>query len=250
MRIDKYLAENGYVTSRSKAAQLIKEGAIKVDGKIADKPSIEVEDGAVIEVDNSSVRYVSRGGLKLEGALDSFNIDVTGMKAVDIGASTGGFTDCLLKRGAKRVYAIDSGTLQLDESLREDQRVVSIENFNARHMTKDTTEGECDIAVCDLSFISQTLIYKALTEVLRDGGIFVSLIKPQFEVGKNKIGKGGIVRDPAARENAVRSVILSAKNYGLVCKGRIESPIKGGDGNTEYLAYFVYDKKENTVGGE
>ena len=240
MRIDKYLFENRYTESRSKAAQLIKEGAVKVNGRIVDFASFDVKGDEEIEIDKSSVRYVSRGGLKLEGALDRFKIDVTGMKALDIGASTGGFTDCLLTRGARIVYAVDSGTLQLAEKLRNDERVVSIENFNARDLSEVVTEGKCDIAVCDLSFISQTLIYPALTRVLKEGGIFVSLIKPQFEVGKNAIGKGGIVRDAKARQRAVEYVIMSARTFGLVCNGYIESPIKGGDGNTEYLAYFTY----------
>lgn len=240
MRIDKFIAEKGTYT-RSRAALLIKEGAVSVNGKTVKAPSYDVSENDFIEIDNSFIKYVSRGGLKLEYALDFWGIDPSGLKAVDIGASTGGFTDVLLMRGAKCVYAIDSGSDQLAHKLKNDERVVSVEGFNAREMTTEITNGECDIAVCDLSFISQTLIYPALTRVLKKGGIFITLIKPQFEVGRSLVGKGGIVRDERAREDSVQRVIDTAKNYGLSFRGRTVSPIKGGDGNTEYLAFFIYE---------
>jgi len=241
MRIDAYMTANGLATGRQKAKELIESGAVSVNGVVITKPSAAVNAGDTVEVDESmKPKFVGRGGLKLEAALDRFNVDVKGLVCVDIGASTGGFTDCLLTRGAAKVYAIDCGSGQLVQKLRDDERVVSIENFNAREMTAETTGGLCDLAVMDVSFISQTLIYPAITNVLRPGGLLVSLIKPQFEAGRENLSKNGIVKSDAVRQKTVDKVLKTAFRYSLVCDNVIESPIKGGDGNTEYLAVFRY----------
>lgn len=243
MRIDVYLVERGFCESRNKAARLIGEGKIFVDGKAVTKPSFFVNDGEHTVTVTEQEKYVGRGGLKLEGALDSFNIDVGGKKCIDVGASTGGFTDCLLQRGAASVCAVDSGRGQLHSKLIEDIRVTNVEGFNARELDPDTF-GAFDVAVTDVSFISQTLLHAPISSVLRDGGIFVSLIKPQFEAGKSALGKNGIVKSPRDRENAVIRVIESAEGCGFSLNGLVRSPIVGGDGNREYLALFI---KENTT---
>ena len=180
--------------------------------------------------------------MKLEAALDAFKINVNRLKAVDVGASTGGFTDCLLKRGAATVYAIDAGVGQLHPDLLADSRVHSIEKFNARELNAQVTDGLCDIAVADVSFISQTYIISGIASVLRAGGVFVSLIKPQFEAGRQALGKNGVVTSGAYRYLAAKRVINSAHENGFDCIGLIRSPIEGGDGNKEYLALFI--KKE------
>jgi len=244
MRLDRYLVAANIATGREKAKELIEAGAVKVNGIIIMKASAEANDGDEVTIDESRLpKFVGRGGLKLEGALEAFGIDVTGLTCVDIGASTGGFTDCLLMRGAKKVYAVDCGSGQLAPKLLGDERVVSIENFNAREMTEDTLGEKCDLAVMDVSFISQTLIYPAVTRVLKDGGRLVSLIKPQFEAGREGLGKGGIVKSRSVRQNTVDKVLKAAFSYGLTAGEVIESPIKGGDGNTEYLAAFVYRRE-------
>ncbi|MBO5778391.1 MAG: TlyA family RNA methyltransferase [Clostridia bacterium] len=238
MRLDKYLAENGFADSRTRAAQMIAAGLIQVNGILQKKPSYDLPDDAVVEVVGELLPYVSRGGLKLKGALDTFGISPKGMISADIGASTGGFTDCLLQEGAIKVYAIDSGKDQLHEKLRGDSRVVSMESFNARNLTLTHLGEAVDIAVTDVSFISQTLLHGAIASILKDGGIFLSLIKPQFEVGRENLGKGGIVKNPKARREAARRVMTSAMTVGLAPIAITVSPITGGDGNIEYLAYF------------
>ena len=235
MRLDVFLFENGLAKSRSYAKSLIENGNVTVNGKIQKKPSLDVTDTDMVKVTAELYEYVSRGGVKLEGALQSFQVDVSGMVCVDIGASSGGFTDCLLQNGASRVYAIDSGSGQLAESLRKDSRVVNIENFNARNLCGDDLPELCDIAVTDVSFISQTLIIPAAVSVLDENGIYISLIKPQFECGRAGLGKGGIVKSKKVIFEAVKKVISCAADNGLYCKGLIRSPIKGGDGNTEFL---------------
>lgn len=240
MRADLYLSTFGHAPSRKKAQDLIDAGAVSIDGKRINKASAAINEQIPHEVFVEEVfKYVSRGGMKLEAALDAFKINVNRKKAVDVGASTGGFTDCLLKRGALKVYSIDTGVGQLHESLRADSRVVCLEKFNARELTSDATEGLCDIAVEDVSFISQTYIIPNISAVLREGGEFVSLIKPQFEAGRSALGKGGIVHSSAYRCLAVTRVLECAYENGFDCLGLIPSPIEGGDGNKEYLAYFV-----------
>ena len=247
MRIDLYLVEKGFCESRSRAARLISEGKIVLDGRTVSKASLEVGDGEhSIEITERD-RYVGRGGLKLEGALEHFGISVEGLRCIDVGASTGGFTDCLLQRGAKHVCAVDSGRGQLHKSLLEDIRVTSLEGFNARELDPESF-GRFDAAVMDVSFISQTLIHAPLASVLNDGAVFISLIKPQFEAGKSALGKGGIVKKPCDRAAAVSRVIESCEGCGLELLGVIRSPILGGDGNREYLAAFKRIRDREVVG--
>ncbi len=237
MRADSFLSLNGYAESRTRAARLISEGKVIIDGKKLSKPSEEISDTEhEVEITGKD-KYVSRGGLKLEAALSEFNIDVNGKRCIDVGASTGGFTDCLLQNGASSVYAVDSGRDQLYPRIKSDDRVVNIENYNARELSSEEL-GMFEIAVMDVSFISQTLIHPALSSVLEVGAIFVSLIKPQFEAGKAALGKNGIIKSPKDRENAILRVIDSAKINGFELVGLIKSPIEGGDGNREFLACF------------
>ncbi len=238
MRLDVYLAESGLTDSRTDAKSFILNRAVTVNGRVVSKPSFDVNGGEDIKVDTAGKRFVSRGGLKLEAALDSFSVDVTGALAIDIGASSGGFTDCLLKRGAKSVIAVDSGCGQMVDSLRKDARVTLIEGFNARYMTSSDFDYTPELAVMDVSFISAKLIIPAIKDVLKDGGRFICLIKPQFEVGRAGLNKNGIVKNDALREAAVKDVIDFASYCGLTMLGLIKSPIEGGDGNIEYLAYF------------
>lgn len=241
MRIDKYLFEMGYFQSRQAAKDHIEAGLVSINGKTDVKPSLEVDDQTEIKVIGKLHEFVSRGGLKLKAALELFEIDVKDKNAVDIGASTGGFTDCLLQKGAALVYAIDSGKDQLAKQLREDARVRSFESTNARYLTKETYGMQFDIAVMDVSFISQTLLYSSVSNLLLPSGIFVSLVKPQFEAGKKNIGKGGIVKDASVYKEVFKNVCDRAYENSLVCKQIIPSPILGKDGNREFLAYFIKD---------
>ena len=240
MRVDVYLSAAGYTASRKKAQDLIDAGAVFIDGAQVKKSSVNIDENVGHDVKIEQVfKYVSRGGMKLEAALDAFRLNVNRAKAVDVGASTGGFTDCLLKRGAAVVYAIDAGVGQLHPSLVEDGRVRNIEKFNARELSSEITEGLCDIAVADVSFISQTYLLAGIASVLKSGGVFVSLIKPQFEAGRQALGKNGVVSSGAYRFLAAKRVISCACENGFDCLGFIRSPIEGGDGNKEYLALFV-----------
>lgn len=242
MRIDVYLFKNGRCKSREEARKLIRSGRVNINGITVDKPSFDiVNDDVKIDIINP-FKYVSRGGDKLEAALTEFGIDPTGAVCIDIGASTGGFTDCLLQHGAVRVYAVDSGTSQLSEKLRNDSRVISMENTNARYIGEKDIPEKCDICVMDVSFISQTLLYDSVNAVLKNGGIFLSLVKPQFEVGRNNLSKGGIVKDEKIRLSALEKIITNAELKNLILSNRMASPIKGGDGNIEYLALFIKNK--------
>ncbi len=247
MRIDKYLSDNAYFASRQSAKDHIEAGLVSVNGKTNIKPSLEVDENADIKVIGKLHEFVSRGGLKLKAALELFEIDVKGLTAVDIGASTGGFTDCLLQKGASVVYAIDSGKDQLSKSLRVDPRVKSFESTNARYLTKDTYGTQFDIAVMDVSFISQTLLYNSVSNLLTDNGIFISLIKPQFEVGKKYVGKGGIVKDATVFASVFKNICDRAFEFGLVCKKIIPSPILGKDGNKEFLACFTKEDADKLI---
>ena len=244
MRIDIFLYENGYANSRTEAKNIVLEGVVSVNGKIVNKASFDVEDGAIVTVGERENKYVSRGGLKLEGALKTFDIDVNGRNAIDIGASTGGFTDCLLQNGASRVVAIDSGRMQLSPKLISDNRVYSIENYNARYLKAEDLPYKPDLAVMDVSFISATYIIPSIFDVLEENSDFICLVKPQFEVGRANVGKGGIVKDDKARILALQKVIEFAKCIGFNFVKESVSPIKGGDGNIEYLACF---KKGNAM---
>lgn len=222
---------------------MIDEGIVELDGKLVTKPSVEASEESSVRIIGETLRYVSRGGLKLERALDVFSVNVSGLDCIDIGASTGGFTDCLLQRGAAHVRCVDVGRSQLDRSLLADERVRSFEGVNARYLSPEDIGGRCELAVCDVSFISLTLILPAAAGLLCEGGRFIALIKPQFEAGRANIGKNGIVKDRNVHAEVISRVLDFAETVGLYCFGLTSSPICGGDGNREYLAGF------DTVGG-
>lgn len=239
IRLDLYLTNFGYVKSRQKAKSLIEGGFVTVNSKTITKPSFVVDEQQNLDIEISDpCPYVSRGGLKLEKILDEYPISLVEKIAMDIGASTGGFTDCLLQHGIRTVYAIDSGTNQLDESLKNDSRVISIENYNARNITYDDIGVYFDVITVDVSFISQTYILPSAVRLLNDTGVYMSLIKPQFEVGRENIGKGGIVKNLEFRLAGVKRVVDCANENGFKCVYFSTSPIFGGDGNVEYLAVF------------
>ena len=234
MRLDQYLVTRGLVPSRQKAVYCIKEGLVLVNGTPASKPSLEVE-GKEVELLGLAFPYVSRGGLKLLGALRAFAFDLAGLTCLDVGASTGGFTHCLLEQGAKKVYALDVGRDQLHPTLKSDPRVVSIEQFNARDLCADTLP---ELAVSDLSFISQSLIYDPLKSVMKEGAPFLSLIKPQFEAGRAALSKKGIVTDLKDHLRVIGELQQKAEQTGFLMEDLCRSPIEGGDGNREYIALF------------
>ncbi len=239
-RLDAALFARGLCDSRAQAQRLILAGEVLVNTQPAGKAGMNVADDAILEV-KEKPRYVSRGGFKLEGALREFGIDVSGLTCMDVGASTGGFTDCLLQHGASKVYAFDVGTNQLVWKLRSDPRVVSREQFNVRHMQPDDVPEPIDLAVFDVSFISLTLVMPPVMAVLHpDRGAIVCLIKPQFELTRGDVGPGGIVRDPALHERAVEKIrSFVSTQPGFCWRGCIPSPITGTDGNTEFLAWIT-----------
>ncbi|HEX6649169.1 MAG TPA: TlyA family RNA methyltransferase [Pyrinomonadaceae bacterium] len=240
-RIDKLLVDRGLAESRTKAQAMIMAGVVLVDEQRVEKPSQQFEANSSIRVkggDDPTSRYVGRGGLKLEAALREFQIDVTGFVCLDVGASTGGFTDCLLQHGAKRVVALDVGHNQIDWRLRQDPRVEVREGVNARHLRAEDFSERFELAVIDVSFISVTKILPAVVPLLIAKGSIITLIKPQFEVGRGEVGSGGIVRDVAKRLRAVEEVNGFAKSLGLNVVRVIESPITGAEGNVEYLALY------------
>lgn len=238
MRLDVYLTERGLADSRAKAKRLIESGAVLLDGAVADKPSLEVRGEPAVTVKQE--RFVGRGGEKLAAALALFEIDPSGMRALDIGASTGGFTDCLLQNGAAAVVAVDAGCGQLHPRLCADARVTNMEKYNARELSCEDV-GKVSLAVMDVSFISQTYILPRIPAVLEETGKAITLIKPQFEAGKSALNKHGLVRSASDRVLAVRRVLSAAAACGLSCRGLAPSPILGGDGNEEFLAYFELD---------
>ena len=218
---------------------MVEMGVIYVDGKLITKPSYDVlEDSTNVEVIGYNKKYVSRGGYKLECAIKSFSFDIQGKFAIDVGASSGGFTDCLLQNGVAAVVAIDSGTAQLADSLRSNQKVTVMENYNARYLTRGDLPFVPNLAVMDVSFISATYILPAVYNVLSDESDFICLIKPQFEVGKSNLGKGGIVKDEKIRVMALKKVTDFAEACGFCTVNTVISDIVGGDGNIEYLAHF------------
>lgn len=241
MRLDLYLVACGLAASRTEAARLISEGAVLLDGTVRNKPAFQVGEEmepSLIRIHRDAHPFVSRGGEKLAAALDAFSLSPKGCDAIDIGASSGGFTDCLLKRGARRVFAVDAGRGQLVPSLREDARVISYEQYNARYLAAEDFPAVPRFAVMDVSFISATLILPALAALLPPSAPFILLVKPQFEVGREGVGKGGIVRDARLHRLAVDRVVAAAASVGLSLMGTIPSPILGGDGNREFLAAF------------
>lgn len=240
MRIDLYLAQAGLVDSRTEARRRIESGLVLVGGKTVTKPAFDIdgyEDKITLLAEEKS--FVGRGGVKLEAAFEHFKISVLGKSCLDVGASSGGFTDCLLQHGAARVIALDSGRGQLVERLRKDERVTSIEGYNARFLNISDLPYAPDMAVMDVSFISATYIIPALSLCLSPGSDFILLIKPQFEVGRQGVGNGGIVKSQKARDEAVAKVIDFARGFCFDLKHVVESPIHGGDGNIEYLAHFM-----------
>lgn len=237
-RIDQLLVDRGLADSREKAKALLLAGNVTVNGQRVDKPGHTVAPESRIEV-AAKLPYVGRGGLKLERAVDHFGLDVSGKTCVDIGASTGGFTDCLLQRGAARVYAVDVGRGQLDWKLRNDPRVVLREGINARYLKPEDIGEPVDLAVADVSFISVTLIVPVLPPILKPNGAMIILIKPQFEVGREQVGKGGIVHDPVLHESACACVRESVEALGYRCE-IVDSPILGAEGNREFLLYATH----------
>jgi len=239
-RIDKLLVERGLAESRTKAQALVMAGAVLVDEQRAEKPSDLVATGSRIRIKTAnSLRYVGRGGLKLEAALREFNIDVTDLNCLDVGASTGGFTDCLLQHGARKVVALDVGHNQLDWRLRQDPRIEVLEGVNARYLTPADFCQQFALVVMDVSFISSKVILPAIVPLMINEGSLILLIKPQFEVGRGEVGAGGIVRDPNQHTRVIAEVTAAAAQLGLQSRKVMESPVRGAEGNLEFLALFV-----------
>jgi 23S rRNA (cytidine1920-2'-O)/16S rRNA (cytidine1409-2'-O)-methyltransferase len=238
VRADLALVDQGLAPSRERARALILAGEVLDGDRAIGKAGDLVAPDAPLRLRNAPMPYVSRGGLKLAHALDTFGVDPRGLVALDIGASTGGFTDCLLQRGAARVYCVDVGHGQLDWKVASDPRVVVLDRTNVRHLTADRLPERPQLAVIDVSFISLALVLPVLPPLLAPGAPVIPLVKPQFEVGKGKVGKGGIVRDPAAHEEVVRAVSETARALGFTVAGSTTSPITGGKGNVEFLLHL------------
>ncbi len=240
LRLDQLLVQKGLASSRTKAQALIMAGKVMVGGQRAGKPGQRVSPGAQVEVLAPLCPYVSRGGLKLAHALDYFQINVKDLICMDVGASTGGFTHCLLSRNAAKVFAIDVGYGQLDWSLRNDPRVVVMERTNIRHLTPGALDSLVDLATVDTSFISLRLVIPSVLPHLKERGMIVALIKPQFEVGKGKVGKGGVVRDPELHKEVIDGLVqFFTVNIGLKVHGVTQSPILGPKGNKEFLIFLT-----------
>lgn len=238
VRLDVELVERGLIESRSKARALILAGKVFIDGQPAKTPGQLVKPEEQLTVATDAIPFVSRGGVKLAGALDAFELDPKGMVALDVGASTGGFTDCLLQRGARRVYAVDVGYGQLAWSLRTDDRVIVLERTNARYLSREQIPERVGLVTADLSFISLAKVLPALRTVAAPSASFLVLVKPQFEVGPELVGKGGVVRDDALRQAAADDVARAAKELGLVERGRVDSSLAGPKGNREILMWL------------
>ena len=244
-RLDVYLTEHGYAESRQKAQALIMSGIVYIDNQKADKAGTPVKEGQSVEVRGDTLKYVSRGGLKLEKAMSSFNLSLDNMVCADIGASTGGFTDCMLQNGARLVYAIDVGYGQLSWKLRTDERVINLERTNFRYVTHEQIPDELDFASVDVSFISLKKILPVMRELMKSDASAVCLIKPQFEAGKENVGKKGVVRDKSVHESVVNDIVGFALNNGFSVHGLDYSPVKGPQGNIEYLV--LLQKADETV---
>ena len=239
VRLDRLLVMRGLADSREKGQALILAGQVLVNGQKVDKAGEQVSEDSDIRILGEQMPYVSRGGLKLEAALKEFRINVDGLTALDIGASTGGFTDCLLQHGAAKAYAVDVGYGQMAWKLRQDPRVVVIERVNVRDMAQELIPDKVDIVVIDVSFISLEKVIPSVVRFLKPFAALVALIKPQFEAGREQVGKGGIVRDETAREGAKQRIAAFVAEQGFNVKGAIPSPITGQDGNVEFLLYAV-----------
>lgn len=244
-RLDVLLVERGLADSRQKAQAMIMAGQVYAGERRCDKAGQTLDDGTVLEIRGQAMPYVSRGGLKLEKAMKSFSITLKDKIAADIGASTGGFTDCMLKNGASQVYAVDVGYGQLAWTIRNDPRVVCLERTNARYLTREQIPEPLDFACVDVSFISLGLILPALRPLLKEGGKVVALVKPQFEAGREKVGKKGVVRDPAVHREVLEQFLRQAGQSDFSVKGLDFSPILGPEGNIEYLGYLCAEPGEN-----
>jgi 23S rRNA (cytidine1920-2'-O)/16S rRNA (cytidine1409-2'-O)-methyltransferase len=240
-RIDKLLIEKGLAQSRERAKALIMEGRVTVQGQVIDKAGVSVDPTAEIQLRGEDLPYVSRGGRKLEGALDAFGVDPSGMAVLDVGASTGGFTDCVLQRGARKVYAVDVGYGQLAWKLQKDPRVVNLERRNIRYLKRQEVDEEVDLILIDASFISIEKFLPHLLAFVKTGGAIISLIKPQFEVGRGQVGKGGVVKEAALHREVIARLSAFCTCLGLHVLGVVESPLLGPKGNKEF---FLYLKKE------
>ena len=243
-RLDLYLVENGFTESREKAKALIMSGIVYVNDQKELKAGRDLKVDDIVEVRGSTLKYVSRGGLKLEKAMQEFPIDLTDCTCMDIGASTGGFTDCMLQNGAKKVYSIDVGYGQLAWKLRSDERVVNMERTNFRYVTHEQIPEEIDFASVDVSFISLKIILPVMYELLKENGEAVCLIKPQFEAGREKVGKKGVVRDVNVHIEVIENIVGFAASQKFKVLGLSFSPVKGPEGNIEYLVYL---KKTNEI---
>ena len=248
-RLDAAVFELGFSESREKAKTLIMAGVVYVNNQKADKPGMNVKDDDTIEVRSNPLKYVSRGGLKLEKAMQSFDLQLDGSVCADIGASTGGFTDCMLQNGATKVYAIDVGYGQLAWKLRTDERVVDMERTNFRYVTHEQIPEELDFCSVDVSFISLSIIVPVMRNIMKDGGRAVCLIKPQFEAGKDKVGKKGVVRDKAVHVEVVENTVNMMLNNNMRVLGLDFSPVKGPEGNIEYLVYIEKTDTPEDVSG-
>ncbi|MBE5969178.1 MAG: TlyA family RNA methyltransferase [Lachnospiraceae bacterium] len=242
-RLDVLMVKKGLVESRQKASALIMSGIVYVDGEKEDKAGTKIDENLNIEIRGKTLKYVSRGGLKLEKAINEFNISLDGLICMDIGASTGGFTDCMLQNGAKKVYSVDVGHGQFAWKLRNDERVVVMEKTNIRYVTQDDIADKLDFASVDVSFISLSKVLNAAYHLLKDDGQMVCLIKPQFEAGREKVGKKGVVRDKSTHIEVIENVLKFTKELGFKILNLSFSPIKGPEGNIEYLMYI--QKVEN-----
>ena len=242
-RLDVLLTEQGYADSRTKAQAIIMSGHVYVDGQKADKPGVSYEESVHLEVRGSACPYVSRGGLKLEKALRDFGVKPEGYVCSDSGASTGGFTDCLLQQGAKKVYAIDVGYGQLDWKIRSDPRVVVMERTNIRYVTQEQLGEPLDLSVVDVSFISLKIVLPAIKALLKENGQVLCLIKPQFEAGKEKVGKKGVVRDPETHKEVLDMFVSLADSLGFTILGLTFSPVKGPEGNIEFLGHLTLEDR-------
>ena len=249
-RLDVLLVRNGFFSSREKAKTTIMAGCVYVNGQKEDKAGMKFDTECELEVRGHSMKYVSRGGLKLEKAISEFRLDLQGLVCMDIGASTGGFTDCMLQNGARKVYSIDVGHGQLDWKLRSDPRVVCMERFNARELSPEDLPERPQFASIDVSFISLRLILGPVWNTLDDGGCVAALIKPQFEAGREKVGKKGVVRDSSVHEEVIQNVFGYAQESGFACRGLTFSPITGPKGNIEYLAWFSKDHSDESYPDE
>ena len=242
-RLDVLLTEQGYADTRSKAQAIIMSGQVYVDGQKADKPGISYEETVQIEVRGETCPYVSRGGLKLEKALRDFGVKPDGYVCSDSGASTGGFTDCLLQQGASKVFAIDVGYGQLDWKIRSDPRVVVMERTNIRYVTPEELGEALDLSVIDVSFISLKIVLPTIKTLLKTTGQVLCLIKPQFEAGREKVGKKGVVREPETHKEVLDNFVALANELGFTILGLTFSPVKGPEGNIEFLGHLTLDDK-------